>query len=101
MLKAAGYDVLTTVEAGRASRRLSDSDQLAFAAARGRAIYSHNVQDFSVLARQWADEGRPHKGIIVSRLDYAWRLKAGFDLLFAQHEEAIDSLFLWLPSPNL
>jgi hypothetical protein len=71
---------------------------LSFAAEQDRAIYSHNIQDFSFLATQWAEQGRPHNGIIVSKLDFPGRLEKGFDLLFEQYPGGIEGLFLWLPS---
>jgi hypothetical protein len=44
-----------------------DEDQLAFAAAEGRAILTYNVRDFAPLHGQWLATGRPHAGVIVSR----------------------------------
>jgi hypothetical protein len=61
----AGYDVLTTQAGGRASQRISDSDQLIFATSQGRAIVTHNVNDFYELFREWWNQQKTHAGIIV------------------------------------
>lgn len=62
-LRSSGLDVLTVLEADR--RELSDEEQLAFAAARQRAIYTSNVEHFARLHRDWLVSGRHHAGIIV------------------------------------
>ena len=59
-----GYDVLTTIDAGRTSA--TDADQMAFAVREGRAILTHNVAHFSVLARQYALAGWEHHGVVLS-----------------------------------
>src|SRR5262249_46512196 len=41
-LRAHGIDVLTAPEAGRANQRISDTDQLAYATACGRALVSRD-----------------------------------------------------------
>lgn len=64
-LKADGYDILTTKDAGRAHQRLSDEHQLAFATSQNRAIVTNNAVDFYALASEWAKDGREHSGIIV------------------------------------
>lgn len=61
-----GFDVLSCQEAGRANQRISDEDQLAFAASQGRAILTFNTVDFIALDIAWKHAGRRHAGIIVS-----------------------------------
>lgn len=58
-LRARGIDVLTTAEAGRAGRGVTDQDQLAFATAHGRVLVTRD-RDFIVLASRKA----LHVGII-------------------------------------
>jgi hypothetical protein len=58
-----GIDVLTVVQAGR--RRRSDEEQLEFAAAKRRILYSLNAGDFGRLHGEWLAQGRSHAGIIV------------------------------------
>jgi hypothetical protein len=61
-----GFDVLSCQEAGRANQRISDEDQLAFAASKGRALLTFNTVDFIMLDIEWKRIGRRHAGIIVS-----------------------------------
>jgi predicted nuclease of predicted toxin-antitoxin system len=63
-LRAAGYDVICASEVGR--KGIDDEAQLAFAIAEGRAILTHNIQDFAPLARLYAEQGLSHPGIIVA-----------------------------------
>jgi flavorubredoxin len=60
-----GVDILTALEAG--TTKQSDEQQLAFAAAQGRAIYSFNMGDFCRLHSQWLSQKRSHAGIVVAR----------------------------------
>jgi predicted nuclease of predicted toxin-antitoxin system len=64
-LRSRGYDVLTTEEASKDTA--SDEEQLAFATAESRAIFTFNIRDFAPLHEQCQGAGRPHAGIIVSR----------------------------------
>ncbi len=61
-LRQGGYDALHVVEAAR--QGLSDDAQLAFAAAEGLVLLTHNRNDFLELAAIWWDQGRHHAGII-------------------------------------
>ena len=65
-LSRRGFDALSCQEAGRANQRVSDEDQLAFAASQGRAILTFNTVDFIALDIAWKQAGRRHAGIIVS-----------------------------------
>lgn len=65
-LRARGVDVLTAVEANKVE--ITDEEQLAWATAQGRSLYSFNVSDFyrihsSILERR----GEEHGGIILAR----------------------------------
>jgi predicted nuclease of predicted toxin-antitoxin system len=64
-LRQAGYDAVSAGELGR--KGLSDEEQLAFAVAEGRAILTHNAQDFAPLAELHFQRNHPHAGIIVAR----------------------------------
>jgi len=64
-LRQAGYDAVSVDEMGR--KGLADEDQMAFAAAEGRAILTHNIQDFAPLAAIYFEQGITHPGIIVAR----------------------------------
>ena len=62
-LQARGIDLLTTLEAGQTGT--TDQEQLEFAVEQGRTIYTFNVGDFSRLHRDWLQQGRDHRGIVV------------------------------------
>ena len=64
-LREAGYDAISVTEAGY--KGLSDEEILTEAAAAGRAVLSHNIQDFAPLAEACFFENHPHAGIIVAR----------------------------------
>ncbi len=64
-LREAGYDTISTTEAGL--KGLSDEEILAHAIAEGRALLTHNIQDFAPLAETYFLQGIEHPGIIVAR----------------------------------
>jgi predicted nuclease of predicted toxin-antitoxin system len=64
-LHGRGYDVLRTEEAGKDI--VSDEEQLLFASAENRAIFTFNIRDFAPLHEAWQAASRPHAGIIVSQ----------------------------------
>lgn len=64
-LRAAGHDVVTLQEEGRANRALQDEDVLAAAAADGRCLLTLNRRHFIRLHR----ERSVHAGIVVCTLD--------------------------------
>lgn len=64
-LRQAGYDAVSVNELER--KGFSDEEQIAFAAAEGRAILTHNIQDFAPLAEVYFNRGTKHCGIIVAR----------------------------------
>jgi hypothetical protein len=61
-LRARGVNLLTASEAG--TRKLKDDEQLEFATAQGRVLYTFNVSDFYQLHTAWAIQGKSHAGII-------------------------------------
>lgn len=62
-LREPQIDLVTSLEAG--NQRLTDEQQLEFAARHQRVIYSANVRDFARLHQSWANQPRPHAGIIL------------------------------------
>lgn len=44
---------------------LTDDEVLAAAAADSRVLVTRNARDFVPIARDWADTGRPHAGLLV------------------------------------
>lgn len=64
-LRFRGADVVTAIETGMAHK--TDEDQLEWAAANSRVVYSFNRGDFYGLHTVWLKAGRSHSGIILSR----------------------------------
>ena len=63
-LRRRGYEASTTQEHG--NQRLSDAEQLAFAAERDWAILSYNMGDFNALHTEWIAQGKKHAGILLA-----------------------------------
>ena len=57
--------MLTAIETGMAQK--TDEEQLEWAAANSRVVYSFNRGDFYGLHTAWLRAGRSHSGIILSR----------------------------------
>jgi len=95
VLRDRNVDCLSTQEADK--RGLPDHNQLAFAAAQGRAILTFNVKDFVKLANEYATSGRHHSGIIVSNNIPFRELLRRTLFLFMKHpiEDLTDKL-IWL-----
>ena len=64
LLRARGFEAVTTAEAG--NLRKSDLEQLEYAAAQGMALVTHNRVDFESLAVRWLTDGKDHGGVIIS-----------------------------------
>jgi predicted nuclease of predicted toxin-antitoxin system len=64
-LREAGYDTISVTEAG--CKGFSDEEILGYAIAQGRAVLTHNAQDFVPLAETCFFQGIAHPGIIVAR----------------------------------
>ena len=65
-LRARGYDAESCQEAGRASRGLTDEQQLEYSTAQGRALVTFDRGDFIQLDLLWKRQGREHGGLIVT-----------------------------------
>lgn len=63
-LRARQFDVLTANEAGQTG--IPDPEQLAFASAHDRTVFTFNRGDFIQLHIQYLHQNRSHAGIIVS-----------------------------------
>jgi predicted nuclease of predicted toxin-antitoxin system len=63
-LRASGHDVRALQEEAEAEG-MDDPDVLALATAETRIVVTRNSRDFAPLAREWAELGRPHAGIIL------------------------------------
>jgi hypothetical protein len=85
-LRELGHDVLTSLEAGNANTAVPDPDVLAFAAAEGRILLSHNRRHFLRLHQHRS--GR-HAGVVLCT----------FDPDFAGQAERIHAAIAALPEP--
>ena len=64
LLRARGFPVQTTQEAGR--KNAGDEEQLEYAVSQRRALLTHNRDDFARLAQVYFDAGRKHYGVIIA-----------------------------------
>lgn len=62
-LRTRGVDIESVLDANRTG--YSDLEQLEYAAAHERVLYSYNVGDFQRLHWQFIESQRPHSGIIL------------------------------------
>jgi len=65
LLMCEGYDVMTASQAGLAQQGTTDEVQLKFATSNGRALLTHDLDDFGLIFERWYSSGREHFGIIV------------------------------------
>lgn len=65
-LQSMQHDVLTSADAGNANAAVPDQDVLAFAAAQGRILLSHNRRHFLNLHQRWTGG---HAGIVLCTVD--------------------------------
>ena len=56
ILRGRGYKVSHVLEVGRAGK--SDEEQLAYAVTHKVAILTHNIRDYIVLSRYYAEQGK-------------------------------------------
>jgi predicted nuclease of predicted toxin-antitoxin system len=63
-LRQRGIDAVSVHELGRANTRVSDEDQLIFAAREGRVLVTYNRADYQALDALWRAQGRTHAGIL-------------------------------------
>jgi predicted nuclease of predicted toxin-antitoxin system len=82
-LRQSGFDAVAAKELGR--ERVADEDHLQWATEQGRAVFTHDLDDFPVLAQRWTDEGQTYAGIVVclpvERLSYGEILRRLLRLL--------------------
>lgn len=95
MLRDRGIDCLTAIEAGNLGQ--SDEAQLTYATSQGRVLLTFDREDFLALATQWAERGRPHAGLILSRQGSASELlRPLLHLIALRGEEDLHNHILWL-----
>src|ERR1700733_7209409 len=103
MLKARGFAVVTTLQAGRLGA--TDSGQLQFAVAEGRALVTHNRRDFERLGKRVLSGGpatlRPHHRRAASPSRACGVLAAGSESIFLRGVSEPDGVRVdQLPPPQ-
>jgi len=63
-LRSRGADVITAMDVDRLERQ--DEEQLNYATAQGRVLYSFNVGDFYDLHTAYLTQGKSHAGLILA-----------------------------------
>ena len=96
-LRQRGYDAISCHDVGNSGLGQSDEWQLRYAVEQGRTILTHNVVDFTWLARHWAEFGEEHAGIILAPQvgfpELLSRTLLHLDL-FSMHDQFNATLFL-------
>ena len=96
-LRRHGYDVLSVREAER--RGLSDAEQLAYAVAEGRTLFSFNAADYMALHLEYLSQGQEHTGIVVSKqIPISETVHRLLILLDQVSADEIKNQLRWLPS---
>lgn len=97
-LRNAGFDVVTAAEVGNSL--FADPEHLQWATNHGRCIFTHDLDDFPILAVEWAHARQEHAGIIVAlqppRLPYGEMLRRMVRLLDTLTAEDLTSRLEWL-----
>ena len=89
-LRSRSVDVVTPREAGMIECK--DGDQLDYATAQGRVLYSFNVGDFYRLHTEYLSQGRSHAGIILAqqqRYSVGEQMRRLLKLIAAKSAEAM------------
>ncbi len=95
-LRQRGYDALSTGEALRLGS--SDRDQLDFARGEGRALLTHNRDDFLAIAREYAIKQIDHSGILyVPQVPYRALIHRALSFLAVVDTSQIRNVFVWVP----
>ena len=94
-LRLKGYDVISAHEEQKHS--LSDYQQLEYAVAEGRAIFTFNVGDFNRLHKEYIKSGKNHSGILLSKqTPIGDTIKQLVKFLYANSSEKIRNNIFWI-----
>lgn len=96
MLAEEGMDCVSARDSGNLS--LTDEDHLAFATTAQRILVTFDCKDFQALAACWAQAGRSHAGIMLSKPHPLQELHRRFRHLFlTSRDQDFANRLLWLP----
>lgn len=94
-LRLKGYDVISAHEVQKHS--LSDYQQLEYAVAEGRAIFTFNVGDFNRLHKEHIKSRKNHFGILLSKqIPIGDTIKQLVKFLYAHSSEEIRNNIFWI-----
>ena len=94
-LRLKGYNVISVHEVQKHS--LSDCQQLEYAIAEGRAIFTFNVGDFNRLHKEHIESGKNHFGILLSKqIPISETIKRLVKFLYAHSSEEIRNNIFWI-----
>ncbi|MEG3931770.1 MULTISPECIES: DUF5615 family PIN-like protein [unclassified Microcoleus] len=98
LLRARGYDVLTSYEAGQANQKIPDDEVLMYATNAGRVVITENRQDFINLHSTTSN----HAGIVICKADrdYAGKVQVLHEF-FTQDTQPMDNRLLRVMKQNL
>lgn len=92
-LRRRGHDAIAAIDAGWETE--DDDSLLALCVEEQRALFTNDVADFAVLARQWHAEGRSHHGLVFTSdaglprtRDTIGRYVDALDALLRDHPDA-------------
>ena len=96
-LRELGHDVLTSLEAGQANKRIPDEEVLAFAASQRRVLLTQNRRDFLRIHKAMS---APHTGIVLCTADAEFLQQANriSEAVFP-HEGNLDNLLIRVNRP--
>jgi len=98
LLRARGYDVLISYEAGQANQKIPDDEVLMYATNAGRTVITENRQDFINLHFTTSN----HAGIVICKADrdYTGKVQVLHDF-FTQDKQPMDNRLLRVMKQNL
>src|SRR3989339_150576 len=75
----------------------SDSEQLVYAVRHKMAILTHNVRDYIILSKSYAEQRKKHFGIIVSeQIPFNELLRRTLKFLSSNTRDSIRNKLVWL-----
>lgn len=95
ILRNRGYHAYHVLEVERTGK--SDSEQFAYAIRNKMAILTHNIKDYVILSKSYAEHGKNHFGIIVSnQIPFSELLKRTLRFLSSNTLDSIRNNIIWL-----
>ena len=94
-LRLKSYDVISAHEVG--NQGIPDYKQLHYAISQQRAIFTFNVGDFSRLHKEYAQSGKEHYGIILSKqIPFSETFKRLTQFLFNHTDKDTKNNLFWI-----